>query len=72
MRATSATNPAPLNWRPWSMSTISGVLRRAAASPSASSEKSAPIVIDTRCASTRRLCQSRIAAKYTQWLAMGM
>ncbi len=43
-----------------------------AASRRASTQKSTSIVIDTRCASTRRLCQSSTATRPTQPRAIGM
>ena len=44
-----------MNWLPWSVLKISGLPCLARASSNASTQKSASIVIDTRCASTRRL-----------------
>src|SRR5437016_14212640 len=54
-----------VNWPPWSVLKISGRPKRASASSSASTQKSAPSVFDSRQASTARLCQSMIATRYT-------
>ena len=52
-----------VNWLPWSVLKISGLPCLARASSSASTQKSASIVIDTRCARTRRLNTSTTAAR---------
>jgi len=52
-----------VNWLPWSVLTMSGRPWRASASSRASMQKSAVRVIDSRQASTFRLCQSTTAAR---------
>ena len=47
-----------VNWLPWSVLKISGPPYRTSASSSASTQKSAPSVLDSRHASTARLTQS--------------
>jgi hypothetical protein len=56
-------NSALLNWLPWSVLKISGVPYRAIASSSASRQNSVVMLIETRCARTRRVAQSIMAAR---------
>ena len=52
-----------VNWLPWSVLKMSGLPWRASASSSASMQKSADSVIDSRQARTLRLNQSTTAAR---------
>ena len=64
--ALSASRPvkaALVNWLPWSVLKISGLPCLARASSTASMQKSASMVIDSRQLSTRRVCQSTTAAR---------
>ncbi len=56
-------NASLVNWLPWSLLKISGLPCLPIASSSASTQKPASIVIDTRCESTRRLNQSTTATR---------
>ena len=51
---------------------VSGVPYLAMASSSASTQKSAVMLIDTRCARTRRVAQSMMATRYTKPRRIGM
>ena len=52
-----------VNWLPWSVLKISGRPYRTSASSSASTQKSAPSVFDSRHASTARLTQSMMTTR---------
>jgi hypothetical protein len=57
----ASVNSSLVNWLPWSVLKISGCPCLLKASSSASTQNEASMLIDTRCASTRRLAQSTIA-----------
>ena len=63
---------ATVNCEPWSVLKISGAPYRAIASSSASTQKSAVMLLETRQLKTRRLYQSITATKYTKPRAIGM
>src|SRR3954447_4496616 len=56
-------NRGEVNWLPWSVLKISGLPNRSRASSSASMQKSASIVFETRHDSTLRVAQSITATK---------
>jgi len=60
------------HWASWSVLKISGVPKRCTASCRASIQKSLSRVFDTRQDSTRRECQSMMATRYMNPLAMGI
>ena len=59
----SPVNSLLVNWLPWSVLKISGLPYLANASSTASMQNAASMVIDSRYASTLRLCQSTTAAR---------
>ena len=52
-----------VSWLPWSELKITGCPWRAKASSRASMQNETSMLIDTRCASTRRLAQSTMATR---------
>src|SRR6201984_3395840 len=61
-----------VNWLPWSVLKISGRPLRESASSSASTQKSASSVLESRQARTARLAQSLITTRERKHLAIGM
>jgi hypothetical protein len=65
-------NRGEVNWLPWSVLKISGLPNRSRASSSASMQKSASIVFETRHDSTFRLAQSITATRYRKPRRIGI
>lgn len=65
-------NSEQVNWAPWSVLKISGVPNFASASSSASTQKSAAMLLESRQARTLRLSQSMMATRYRKPRVIGM